>query len=72
MATKFIGNIKNKTLHILAYTDGRCHINQIREEQKIEFETLEEAMKYPNEESPIFHECGVCFRKMREVTKSKN
>lgn len=70
MSAKFIGNTGTKKLHVAKYTDGRCHIDQIRAEQRIEFDTLEEAMKYPEGESPIFHECGVCFRKMRKAEKS--
>lgn len=67
MEAKFVGNTNTKTLHILAYADGRCHIDSIRTEQKEEFETLEEAMEYPKGEKPIFHECGICFRKMRKA-----
>ena len=65
MAIEFLGNTGTKTLHALRYTDGRCHIDKIRTEQKVEFETLEEAMRYPEGEAPIFHECGNCFKKMR-------
>ena len=69
MAAKFVGNIGTKALHIIEYTDGRCKIDKIRAERKIEFDTLEEAMRYPEGESPIFHECGVCFHKMRDAKK---
>ena len=64
MSAKFIGNTGTKTLHALGYTDGRCRIGQIRIERKVEFETLEEALSYPDKENPIFHKCGVCFPKM--------
>ena len=66
MSGKFIGNIGTKTLHVVKYKDGRCRIDQIRAERKIEFDTLEEALRYPEGGSPIFHECGVCFPKMRK------
>lgn len=69
MEPKFIGNIGTKTLHVREYVDGRCRINQIRAERKVEFDTLEEALRYPEGGSPIFHECGVCFRKMRDAQK---
>lgn len=70
MSAKFVGNTGTKKLHVLAYIDGRCHINQIRTEQRVEFDTLEEAVKYPEGESPIFHECGVCFPKMRKAKRT--
>ena len=70
MDVKFVGNIGTKALHIIEYADGRCRIDKIRAERKVEFETLEEAMKYPEGESPIFHECGVCFHKMRNIGKA--
>ena len=69
MGAKFVGNIGKKRLHVLAYADGRFHINQIRSEQRVEFDTLEEAQQYPKGESPIFHECGICFPKMRKARK---
>lgn len=69
MSAKFLGNTHTKKLHVLAYTDGRCHIDQIRLEQKVEFDDLEDALKYPGGETPIFHECGVCFPKMRKRAK---
>lgn len=70
MNARFVGNIGTKTLHALGYADGRCRINQIRAERKVEFATLEEALSYPKGQSPIFHECGVCFPKMRSAQKS--
>lgn len=69
MSAKFVGNIGTKTLHAIGFTDGRCRIDQIRTERKIEFDTLEEALRYPEGESPIFHECGVCFPKIRKLKK---
>ena len=69
MAAKFVGNTGTKALHVVAYADGRCRIDKIRAERKVEFDTLEEAMRYPEGESPIFHECGVCFPKMRDAQK---
>jgi len=69
MRPKFIGNIGTKTLHAVDFADGRCRIEQIRAERKIEFFTLEEALSYPEGSSPIFHECGICFPKMRKANK---
>lgn len=69
MSIKFIGNIGTKTLHAVGYTDGRCRIDQIRAERRIEFQTLEDALNYPNRENPIFHKCGICFPKMTKAEK---
>ena len=69
MSAKFVGNTGTKTLHVVKYADGRCRIDKMRAERKVEFDTLEEARKYPEGESPIFHECGVCFRKMWDEQK---
>lgn len=70
MVAKYIGNIGKNKLHIVEFVDGRCHIDQIRPEQKIAFDSLEEAMSYPDGKGPIFHECGVCFKKMKEVNNN--
>lgn len=70
MKPQFLGNLGTKTLHALGYTDGRCHLGQIRIEQQKEFFTLEEAMNYPDKENPVFHKCGVCFPKMKAGKRS--
>lgn len=66
MPSKFLGNTGTKKLHALGYTDGRCKIEIMREENKRAFDTYEQAMRYPEGQTPIFHECGICFPKMRQ------
>ena len=72
MEFPFVGNTGTKKLHVSAYADGRCHLNQIRAEQKAECRTLEEALSYPDREHPIFHKCGVCFPKMRKESGGRS
>lgn len=72
MDEKFIGNISTRKLHILQYADGRCKINAMRKENKKEFNSLEEAMSYPDKENPIFTKCGICFTNMKKQENNTN
>ena len=66
MAYHYIGNRHTKKLHVQEYADGRCKLDSMREEYRIDFDSLEDAMTYPKGKPPIFHECGICFLKMRK------
>lgn len=71
MSAKYIGNIKTKRLHIPEFSDGRCHLADIRLEQKVEFNSLEEALNYPDKDHAIFFKCGVCFPNMERQKNFK-
>ena len=45
----YVLNSNSRTVHDLDSTDGRCRLSLIQEENRFEFETLEEALNYlPN------------------------
>lgn len=45
----YVLNSNSRTVHDLDSLDGRCRLSQIQEENRFEFETLEEALEYlPN------------------------
>lgn len=58
---RYLLNINSGKIHDCSKRDGRCKINQIREENKKYFETLEEAMEYPDKESRIGRKCTFCL-----------
>lgn len=66
MKPRFLGNLGTRKLHSIDFADGRCKINQIKEENKMLFLTLEEGMAYPDVENRVFAPCGVCIRKYRQ------
>lgn len=61
----FIGNIGGKKLHSAEFADGRCKLNSIKPENRVEFETLEEGLNYPSEERRILAPCNFCIPKYR-------
>jgi len=45
----YVLNSNSRTVHDLDSLDGRCRLSQLKEENRFEFETLEEALEYlPN------------------------
>lgn len=66
MRNNFVGNLGTKKLHSIAYADGRCKINSIKEENKICFATYEEGMNYPSLGRKIFAPCAICISKYKE------
>ena len=41
---KYLMNINSKKIHLSASTDGRCKIKEMREEYKVYFDTLQDAI----------------------------
>ena len=62
----FVGNRSSKRLHIQELADGRCKMNLMREEYRIDFDNLDQALSYPEGKPPIFHRCAFCFSKYNE------
>ena len=54
---KYLLNTNSKKVHLSASTDGRCRIKTLREEYKIYFSTLEEALNYPTPANPLAKRC---------------
>lgn len=59
---KFLLNTNSKKIHMTNSTDGRCRIKQMREEYKVYFSSLEEALCYPSKEKPLAKKCSFCIK----------
>ena len=57
----FLLNINSKKIHLAASTDKRCKIHSMREEYKVYFPTLDEALCYPTKEKPLAKKCSFCL-----------
>ena len=58
----YLLNLNSKKIHFANSCDGRCKIKGMREEYKVYFDTLEEALIYPNKNKPLAKRCSFCFR----------
>lgn len=65
MSKNFVGNLGTRKLHSVAYADGRCKINAIKEENSVSFATYEEGMNYPSSDRKIFAPCAICIPKYK-------
>lgn len=72
MGEKFIGNLGTKRVHSATYADGRCKLDKIKEENRIEFESLEAGLNYPSAERRILAPCGICIPKYNKFRVSKS
>lgn len=59
---KFLVNTNSKKIHLSNSKDGRCKIKTMREEYKVYFETLDEAIAYPTANKPLAKKCSFCFK----------
>ncbi len=63
MKKRYVLNVNSKTVHDTRNCDGRCRLNLMREENKIYFDTLEEALSYLKTEKCIVKKCSFCIEK---------
>ncbi len=59
---RYLLNTNSKRIHLADSTDGRCKIASMREEYKIYFDTLEEALAHPSKDKPLAKKCSFCFK----------
>ena len=59
---KYLMNINSKKIHLSASTDGRCKIKEMREEYKVYFDTLQDAIDYPNKKNTLAKKCMFCLK----------
>lgn len=57
----YLVNINSKKIHLSNSNDGRCKIKQMREEYKVYFDALDDALHYPNENRPLAKPCAFCL-----------
>ena len=63
---KYLLNLTSRTIHNACSVDGRCKIDLIRDENKKEFDLLEEAMNYLPEGDKPTKCCAFCFGARRK------
>ena len=69
MKKKYFVNTNRGTIHLTNSKDGRCKIKMITEEQRAYYDTLEEALQFPNSDNPKSKPCTFCLRNGREGLK---
>ena len=60
---KYLLNVNSKKIHLSASSDGRCKIAEMREEYKVYFDSLQEAIDYPTNKNALAKKCTFCFKK---------
>lgn len=68
---EFIGNTGSRRLHSVRFADGRCKLDSIKPENKVEFDTLEEGLHYPSPDRRILTPCGICIPKYQNSISDK-
>lgn len=63
---RFLLNTNSKKIHLTNSIDGRCKINEMREEYKVYFDDLDLALSYPNKEKPLAKLCSICEKKINK------
>lgn len=72
MAVNFVGNIGTKKIHSVAFADGRCRLNTMKAENRVEFESLEAGLNYPSKDRRIFAPCAICITKYEKYIEKKD
>ena len=63
MQNRFLLNTHSGTVHDTKNCDGRCKIKLMRDEFKMYFDNLDEALSYLKTEKPTTKKCSFCFKK---------
>ena len=58
---EYIVNTNSKKIHLARSSDRRCKIHYMRDEYKVYFSSLEEALCYPSKEKPLARKCVFCL-----------
>lgn len=61
MSKRYLLNTNSKRIHDLNNQKANCRISQMREEYKMYFDTLDEALEHPSKENPLGRKCSWCF-----------
>lgn len=63
---KYLLNINSKKFHLSSSSDGRCKIKEMREENKLYFNTQQEVMEYPSNKNALAKKCMFCLKYFKE------
>lgn len=66
----YLLNTNSKRIHLSNSSDGRCRISLMRDENKVYFDKLEEALTYPSAEKPRGEPSAFCLKSAKQ-TKSE-
>ena len=58
---RYVLNTNSKKIHDTLNADGRCKLSSMKPECKTTFDTLEEALAWPNSEHPLARKCRFCI-----------
>ena len=59
---KYVVNTNSAKVHLSSSKDGRCKLALVDESNRQYYDSLEEAMKFPNEEKPKATLCTFCLK----------
>lgn len=68
----YLLNTNSKRIHLSDSTDGRCRLGLMRDEYKVYFDTLEEALTYPSSEKPLGEPCTFCLKTAQSRKQTQN
>lgn len=68
---EFVGNIGTHKLHSVRFADGRCKLDSMKPENKVEFDTLEEGFNYPSPERKVLIPCAISIPKYEKSISKK-
>ncbi len=60
---RYVLNISTRKLHDTQCSDGRCKLDSIKDTNRKEFETLDEANTYLPVGNKTIDYCGICMKK---------
>lgn len=61
MPKRYVLNIKTLKIHDTQNATKRCKLSMMKKENQQFYDTLEDALAYPNAESPKSSKCAFCI-----------
>lgn len=58
---RYLVNISTKNLHDTKNIKKGCQFSRMKESNALFYDTLEEALEYPNRDNPKTSKCKYCF-----------
>lgn len=58
---RYLVNITSKNIHDTENIQKECQIGRIKESNALFYDTLQEALEYPNKDNPKTSKCKFCF-----------
>ena len=58
---RYLVNIRTKNIHDTLNIKPRCKVNMMKQDNALFYDTLQEALEYPNKITPKTSKCKFCF-----------